>query len=71
MEQISRQLLYQRLRSRAIELLELHSSFEDIAKLGAYEVLNLADDFLSVDFTRPPRYSPLKKKKLLQNLGSS
>lgn len=42
-------------RLRGCLKLELHSSFEDIAKLGAFEVLNLADDFLSVDFHEAPK----------------
>lgn len=49
MENISRTLLDQRLRNRVIELLELCASFEDIATLGAFEVINMIDDWLPLE----------------------
>ena len=52
MEHISQLLLYQRLRNRIIELLELHSSFEDIAMLGAFEAVNLVYDWLPLDYEK-------------------
>lgn len=54
MEKISQQLLYQRLRNRVIELFEMHSSFENVATLGAFEMINLVDDILPLDYTEAP-----------------
>lgn len=54
MEEISQQLLYQRLRNRVIDLMEVHSSIEDIARFGAYEMINLIDDILPLDYDEAP-----------------
>ncbi len=63
MEHISQLLLYQRLRNRIIELLELHSSFEDIAMLGAFEAVNLVYDWLPLDYEKAPKVFSMKEKE--------
>lgn len=55
MKEISRQLLYQRLRNRVIELMELHTSVKDIANLGAFEVLNMVDGWLPLNYEEAPK----------------
>lgn len=62
MDEISRQLLYQRLRNRVIELLELYCSFDDIAKLGAFEAINMVDDWLPFDYDEAPKVFSEKEK---------
>ena len=54
MDEISRQLLYQRLRNRVIELLNLYSSFDDLAKIGAFAAINMVDDWLPLDYEEAP-----------------
>lgn len=54
MDQISQQLLYQRLRNRVIELLELYCSFDHLAKIGAFEAINLVNDWLPLDYAEAP-----------------
>lgn len=65
MEDISQQLLYQRLRNRVIELLEMHSSFEDIAALGAFEMINMVDDWLPLDYSEAPKVFSEKEKEVV------
>ena len=65
MDEISRQLLYQRLRNRVIELIELFCSFDDIAKFGAFEVINMADDWLPLDYDRAPNVFTNKEKEVI------
>lgn len=62
MEEISRQLLYQRLRNRVIELLDTYSSLEDIATLGAYEMIEMVDDWLPLDYAEAPKVFSEKEK---------
>ena len=62
MEKISQQLLYQRLRNRVIELLDMYSSLDDIATLGAYEMINLVDDYLPLDYADAPKVFSEKEK---------
>lgn len=54
MDEISNQLLYQRLRNRVIELLELYSTFEDIAQFGSFETIEKVFDWLPIDFDIVP-----------------
>ncbi|MEX0340074.1 MAG: hypothetical protein AB3N11_13665 [Arenibacterium sp.] len=54
MEQISRQLLYQRLRNRTIEVFEAFASLEYIAEIGAFEAINSAFDWLPIDYDEAP-----------------
>ncbi|MEM8823000.1 MAG: hypothetical protein AAGF30_05255 [Pseudomonadota bacterium] len=54
MEQVSDQVLFQRIRNRVIELFELYQSLEDVAQFGAFETLNMADDWLPVEYERAP-----------------
>jgi len=63
MEEISQQLLYQRLRNRVIELFDMHSSFEDIATLGAFEMVNMVGDVLPLDYDEAPKVFSEKEKK--------
>ena len=63
MEDISQQLLYQRLRNRVIELLEMHSSFEDMAALGAFEMINTVDDWLPLEYSEVPKVFSEKEKE--------
>ena len=65
MEPISRQLLYQRLRNRVIELLDTYSSVEDIAKLGAFEMINLVDDLLPLDYDEAPKVFSETEKEVI------
>jgi len=55
MNDISERLLYQRLRNRVIELLELYGSFHDIAYFGAFETINLVEDCLPLDYEKVPQ----------------
>lgn len=48
METISQQLLYQRLRNRLAETFEVLSSFEHLARYGAFATINLIDDIFPV-----------------------
>ncbi|MEL7203885.1 MAG: hypothetical protein AAGL19_06940 [Pseudomonadota bacterium] len=63
MEKISQQVLYQRLRNRVIELLDMHSCFEDAATLGAFEMVNLVDDSLPLDYTEAPGVFSAKEQE--------
>lgn len=54
MEEISQQLLCQRLRNRVIEVLDLYCSFDDLAKFGAFEAINMVDDWLPLDYDKAP-----------------
>jgi hypothetical protein len=62
MEKISRQLLYQRLRNRVIELLDMYSSFDHIATLGAYEMIDMVDDWLPLNYEEAPKVFSEKEK---------
>ncbi|MEL0438432.1 hypothetical protein [Phycobacter sp. K97] len=67
MEEISQQLLYQRLRNRVIELFEIHSSIEDIASMGAFETINMVDDWLPLDFEKAPKvFSEAEKEAIAE-----
>ncbi|MEM8647598.1 MAG: hypothetical protein AAGF86_14790 [Pseudomonadota bacterium] len=67
MEDISQQLLYQRLRNSVIELLEMHSSYEDLAALGAFESINMVDDWLPLDYSEAPKvFSEIEKEVVSQ-----
>jgi hypothetical protein len=46
MEVASKKIVCQRIRNRIIEVLELVSSFDDVAKIGAFEAINLCYDYL-------------------------
>ena len=50
MDGISQQLLYQRLRNRVIEALDLYCSFDDLAKLGAFSAINMVEDWLPLNY---------------------
>lgn len=50
MDEISQQLLYQRLRNRVIELLELYSSLDDLAKFGVFSAINMVEDWQPSDY---------------------
>jgi len=65
MEEISRQLLYQRLRNRVIELLEMYSSLENIASFGAYEMINMVDDWLPLDYNKAPKVFTETEQELI------
>ncbi|WP_133485798.1 hypothetical protein [Aliiroseovarius marinus] len=54
MEEITQQLLYQRLRNRVIELFEVVASVDAIARFGAFEIINLTDDLLPLDYDDAP-----------------
>lgn len=60
MEEISTQLLYQRIRNRVIELMEMHSTFE--GTLGAFSMLNMVDDWLPVPYENAPNVFSTKEK---------
>lgn len=66
MDEISQQLLYQRLRNRVIELLDLYCSFEDIAKFGAFEAINMVDDWLPLDYDEAPKVFSQKEKDAIR-----
>ena len=70
MEEISRQLLYQRLRNRVIELLEMYSSLENIASFGAYEMINKVDDWLPLDYEKAPKvFTETEKEVIAEFIG--
>ncbi len=62
MDEISQQLLYQRLRNRVIELLDLYCSFHDIAKFGAFEAINMVEDWLPLDYEEAPKVFSQKEE---------
>ena len=62
MDEISQQIIYQRLRNRVIEVLDLYCSFHGIAKFGAFEAINIAEDFLPLDFEQTPNVYSQKEK---------
>ena len=65
MDEISQQLLYQRIRNRVIELLDLYCSFDDLAKFGAFEAINMVDDWLPVDYDEAPYVFIEQEKKAI------
>ena len=65
MEEISSQLLYQRLRNRVIELFETNSSFEDIAEAGAFETINSVFDWLPIDYGEAPNVFSEHEKEVI------
>ncbi len=65
MYEISQQLLSQRLRNRVIELLDLYCSFDDLARLGAFEAINMVDDWLPLDYDKAPNVFIEKEKKAI------
>ncbi|MEP3845711.1 MAG: hypothetical protein ABJM43_10285 [Paracoccaceae bacterium] len=65
MKEISQQLLYQRLRNRVIELFEMHSSLEDMATLGAFEMVNMVDDWLPLGYDEAPNVFSEKEKAVV------
>ena len=52
MEELSERIVCQRIRNRIIEVLECVSSFDDVAKLGAFETINLCYDYLPLQNIR-------------------
>lgn len=69
MEEISRQLLYQRLRNRFIELLDMYSSLNDIATIGAYEMIELAYDLLPLNYDEAPKVFSKKEKEAISKFA--
>jgi hypothetical protein len=67
MEKISGQLLYQRMRNRVIELLDLYSSLEDVAKFGAFEVLEMVDDWLPLDYEKGPQVFSVSEQDVISS----
>lgn len=55
MERTSQQVKYQALRNGVIELLDMCSSLEDIAALGAFETINTIHDLLPLDYNKAPK----------------
>lgn len=45
----------------------MHSSFEDIANLGAFEMINLVNDWLPLDYNKAPKVFSEKEKKPLMH----
>ncbi len=70
MENLSRLLLYQRLRNRFIELLEWHSSIEHLALLGAFEAINTVDFLFPkeepLDFEQAPKVFSGREKEVMK-----
>lgn len=62
MDEISQQLVYQRVRNRVIEVLELYCSLDDLAKFGAFEAINMADDWLVLDYKKAPKVFNQKER---------
>ena len=65
MEEISRQLLYQRHRNRVIELFDMHSSFEGIAALGAFKMVSTVDDWLPLDYDEASKVFSEREKEVV------
>ncbi len=63
-ENISKILLQQRVRNRIADVLDQASSFEGIARFGAFEVINRWEDWVSKpkeDFFAEPVFSELEQ----------
>lgn len=54
MGELSKQLLYQRLRNRVIEMCEIAGSLETVAGFGAFGTINEADGWLPLDYDQAP-----------------
>jgi hypothetical protein len=67
MEQISPQLVYQRLRNRVIELMEMHFTAEDAAALGAFELVNMVDDWFPLTYDAAPKVFNAKEKDAISD----
>ena len=50
MEQVSRQIVHQRIRNRVIETLEMVSCLEEVSKYGAFWIINTTDFLVPTDF---------------------
>ncbi len=66
MDEIRQQLLYQRLRNRVIELLDLFCSLHDIASFGSFEAINMVEDWLPLDYEKAPKVFSQKEKKAVR-----
>ena len=66
MDEISQQLLYQRLRNRVIDLLDLYCSFDDLAKIGSFEAINMIDDWLPLDYDKVPNVFIEQEKRAIE-----
>ncbi|WP_037311311.1 hypothetical protein [Ruegeria halocynthiae] len=65
MNEISQQLLYQRLRNRIIEQLDHSSSLCSVSELGAFETLECIYDFLPIDFDVVPELFDEEERKAI------
>ena len=68
-EDVSSLLVKQRIRNRIIENLEFASSFDQIAKTGAFEAINMWEDFVtgeSFDYFDEPVFSILEQDAIRQ-----
>lgn len=65
MEEVSQEVIYQRVRNRVIELLDMYSSFDDVATVGAYEMINMVDDQLPLDYDKAPKVFSEKEKEII------
>ncbi|MEP6017235.1 MAG: hypothetical protein ABJ251_01990 [Paracoccaceae bacterium] len=65
MSEISQQLLYQRIRNRVIELLDWYCSFDDLAKFGVSEAINMVDDWLPIDYDKAPNVFNEQEKRVI------
>jgi hypothetical protein len=66
MEEIGKRLLHQRVRNRVIELLDITCSFTEIAKFGAFWVINMAYDWLPLDYRDAPNVFDEKEKHAVE-----
>ena len=68
-ETISHMLLWQRVRNRIIDVLEIAASFESTARFGAFEVINLWEDWYSgpdSDFCAEPVFAAAEQGQIAQ-----
>lgn len=67
MSEISKQLLYQRLRNRIIEELDAASSLKCVAQVGTFEAIECMFDHLPIDFQAVPNLFDLAEQNAIEH----
>ncbi|MGF1593831.1 MAG: hypothetical protein ACFCUW_11160 [Kiloniellaceae bacterium] len=68
-ESIGRTLLQQRIRNRLMDVLEIASAFDEIARCGTSETINLWEDWYresDSDFYAEPVFSVSERKQIIE-----
>lgn len=63
----SKYLVYQRIRNRVIELLEMYASLECVAQFGAFGIIEMHDDFLPIEFSEIPDVFTTEEQAAIAN----